>query len=267
MDWSTIVPILTEHGLKLLGGLLVLVIGLLIVGWVKKLILRSKLFSKMEPTAVGFVKNLISVLLYAIVILSAAGVLGVPLSLFVTIVSLAGAAISLALQGALSNFIGGIIILILRPFKVGQYLKVGDTDGTVRQIGMYYTELVTPDGKQISLPNSALTNTSIINFSSEERRRIDLDFGVSYDAPIDEVRKVLLEVAERSELPLKDPAPQVLLQEMADSAVKYRLRLYVKNSDYWTLYYYLLEEGKRALDAAGLEIPFPQMDVHVKNEA
>lgn len=266
ISWETIGPVLTEAGLKLLGGLAVLVVGLLIVRWLKKLIRRTRLFTKMEPTAAGFLKNLINVLLYALVFLSAAGVLGVPLSLFVTIVSLAGAALSLALQGALSNFIGGIIILVLKPFKAGQYIKVGDTDGTVRQIGMYYTELVTPDGKHISLPNSSLTSTAIVNFSAEEVRRLDLDFGVSYSAPIDEVQQVLMGVVQKNDLILKDPAPQVLLQEMADSAVKYRVRVHVKNPDYWTVNYYLLEEGKRALDRAGLEIPFPQVDVHIKDE-
>ena len=264
MDWTTIGPAIVEVGMKLLGGILILVIGMLIIRWIKHLLKKSKVFTKMEPTMAGFLKNLIHVLLLAIVILSAAGVMGVPLSLFVTLVSLVGAAITLAVQGVLSNFIGGVVILILKPFKVGQYIKVGDIDGTVRMIGMYYTELVTPDGKQISLPNSQLTNSSITNFSSEEKRRIDLDYGVSYSADIDEVRKVLLEVAKANDMTLTDPAPQVLVQEMADSAVKFRLRVFVKNADYWTLYYYLMEEGKKALDKAGLEIPFPQVDVHMK---
>ena len=266
MDWTAIGPVLTSAGLKLLGGLAVLIIGLIIVRWVKKILRRAKVFNKMEPTAAGFLKNLIHVMLLAIVILSAAGVMGVPLSLFVTLVSLVGAAITLAVQGVLSNFIGGVVILILKPFKVGQYIKVGDIDGTVQLIGMYYTTLVTPDGKQISLPNSQLTNSAIFNFSAEERRRIDMDYSVSYSAKADDVRDVLLKVAASNEWVLKDPAPQVLLQAMADSSVTYRLRVFVKNSDYWNLFYYLTEEGKKALDEAGLEIPFPQVDVHLKQE-
>ncbi|MBO4886871.1 MAG: mechanosensitive ion channel family protein [Firmicutes bacterium] len=264
MDWTTLGPTLVQAGLKLLGGILILVIGLLIIKWIKHLLKKSKLFAKMEPTMAGFLKNLIHVLLLAIVILSAAGVMGVPLSLFVTLVSLVGAAITLAVQGVLSNFIGGVVILILKPFKAGQYIKVGDIDGTVKQIGMYYTILVTPDGKEISLPNSQLTNSSITNFSAEERRRIDMDYSVSYSAKSDEVRQVLLKVAKANELVLEEPAPQVLLQAMADSSVTYRLRVFVKNTDYWNVYYYLTEEGKKALDEAGLEIPFPQVDVHMK---
>ena len=199
MDWTAIGPVLTSAGLKLLGGLAVLIIGLIIVRWVKKILKRAKVFNKMEPTAAGFLKNLIHVMLLAIVILSAAGVMGVPLSLFVTLVSLVGAAVTLAVQGVLSNFIGGVVILILKPFKVGQYIKVGDTDGTVQLIGMYYTTLVTPDGKQISLPNSQLTNSAIFNFSAEERRRIDMDYSVSYSAKADDVREVLLKVAASNE--------------------------------------------------------------------
>ena len=263
-DLNSLLPTLTSTGLRLLGGILVLVVGLVILHFVRKRIARARMFSKMEPTAAGFIRSAITVVLYLVVLLSAAGVLGVPLTIFVTVISLAGAAISLAVQGALSNFIGGLIILILKPFRVGNYIKVGDTDGSVRAIGLYYTTLVTPDGKEISLPNSQLTNSSITNFSAEERRRIDMDYSVSYSAKSDEVREVLLKVAKASELVLEDPAPQVLLQVMADSSVTYRLRVFVKNTDYWNVYYYLTEEGKKALDEAGLEIPFPQVDVHMK---
>lgn len=264
ITWSSIWATLTEAGLKLLGGLFVLVLGLFIVRRIKKHIGKAKLWTKMEPSIAGFLQNAIVVLLHVVVILSAAGIFGVPLTIFVAILSLAGAAVSLALQGALSNFIGGVIILVIKPFRVGNYIKVGDTDGTVRAIGMYYTTLVTPDGKEISLPNSNLTGTAIINFSKEEKRRIDLDYSLSYGCDIDAVKTTLLDMAMSHECTLKDPAPQVLVQAFEDSAVIYRLRLYVKNADYWKLYYYLTEEGKRALDKAGLEIPFPQVDVHMK---
>lgn len=266
-DLNSLLPTLTSMGLRLLGGILVLVVGLVILHFVRKRIARARMFSKMEPTAAGFIRSAITVVLYLVVLLSAAGVLGVPLTIFVTVISLAGAAISLAVQGALSNFIGGLIILILKPFRVGNYIKVGDTDGSVRAIGLYYTTLVTPDGKEISLPNSNLTGTAIVNFSKEEQRRIDMDFGVSYSEDSEEVRRVLLSAAEACPEVLKDPAPQVLLQELRDSAVLYRLRVYTKNTDYWTAYYALTEGGKAALNAAGLTIPFPQVDVHVKPEA
>ncbi len=264
--WGSLLALLAQVGMKLLGGLLILFVGLFIVRRIKKALGKAKFWQKMEPSIAGFVLNAIIFLLYAVVILSAAGVFGVPLTIFVTILSLIGAAISLAVQGALSNFIGGIIILVLKPFRVGNYIKVGDTDGTVRAIGMYYTTLVTPDGKEISLPNSNLTGTAIVNFSKEEKRRIDMDFSLSYGSDIDAVKQTLLDMAMSNELTLRDPEPQVLIQAFEDSAVIYRLRLYVKNADYWKLYYYLTEEGKRCLDKAGLEIPFPQVDVHMKDQ-
>ena len=264
MDLSSILPTLTQLGIKLIGGILVLVIGLLILHFLKKKIKSEKTFRKMDPAAAGFLKKLIIGLLYTVVLLFAAGVFGIPLTIFVTVISLAGAAVSLALQGALSNFIGGVILLILKPFRAGDYIKVGDTDGTVRTVGMYYTVLVTPDGKEVSLPNSNLTGTAIVNFSKEEKRRIDLDFGLAYQADMDAVRSVLLSVAENSPYVLKDPAPQVLVQEFKDSAVSFRLRVFTKNADYWNAYYELTEGGKRALDEAGIEIPFPQVDVHMR---
>ena len=168
-------------------------------------------------------------------------------------------------QGALSNFVGGLIILLLKPFKAGDYVRVGETEGTVFKIGAFYTEINTYDGKHVSLPNSNLTNTAIINYSSEKARWVEVDFSVSYEASLDEARKALLETAQRSGKALTEPAPPVMVvTECADSGVKCRLRVWTRSEDYWPMKFYLTEEGKKALDAAGITIPYPQMDVHMK---
>jgi len=155
-------------------------------------------------------------------------------------------------------------MLLLKPIKVDEYVKIGDTEGTVRAIGVFYTELVMPDNRHISLPNANLTNTAIVNYTREGTRRLDVFFSVAYSADIDRVRETLMGVARKSDAVLPDPAPAVRLQEHGDSALRFVVRLWCKNADYWELYYYLLEEGKRALDRAGIEIPFPQVDVHMR---
>ena len=189
--------------------------------------------------------------------------MGVPLSSFVAILASAGVAVSLAMQGALSNIVGGAALLLLKQVKAGEYIKVGEVEGTVRTIGMFYTELVTADNRHVSMPNSSLTNTAIINYTREGTRRLDVPFSVSYGADIALVRSTLLGVSA-AEGVLSEPAPQVLLDECGDSAVRVLLRVWCRQEKYWELKFSLLESGKAALTGAGVEIPFPQMDVHIK---
>ena len=264
MDMERVLQLLHEQGLRLLAGLAVLAVGFFLVHWIVKLVDRSRPLVKVEPTLKGFLDNLTRWLLYILVVLTAVGVMGIPLTSFVTLLASAGVAISLALQGALSNFVGGLLMLILKPFKAGDYVKVGDVEGTVRTVGVFYTELATPDNRHISLPNSSLTNTAIVNYSREGTRRLEVVYGVSYQADMDRVFAVLMEVARGASGALPDPAPEAHLTECADSALKITLRLWCKTADYWPLYFHLMEEGKRALDRAGIEIPYPQMDVHIK---
>ena len=259
-----IFSIVQEQGMNLLHGIIVLAVGFFLAHWIIKLMERSRKLVRIEPTLKGFLENLLRLLLYVSVVLTAAGVMGIPLTSFVTILASAGVAISLAMQGALSNFVGGMTMLLLKPIKVDEYVKIGEIEGTVRSIGVFYTELVMPDNRHISLPNANLTNTAIVNYTREGTRRLDVFFSVGYSSDIDRVKAALLGVARRNEAAFSDPAPQVRLQEHGDSALKFVVRLWCKNSDYWELYYYLLEEGKRALDRAGIEIPFPQMDVHLR---
>lgn len=261
---DTIINIIEAQGMKLLGGILILVIGFFLIHWAMKFLKRSDRFVKIEPTLKGFLQNLVKLLLYIIVILTAANAMGVPLTSFVTLLASAGVAISLATQGALSNFVGGMTILLLKPFRAGDYVKIGDTEGTVQSIGVFYTELATPDNKHISLPNSNLTNTAIVNFSREGTRRLDISFGVSYDADMDHVISTLKEAVQETNGILPDPAPIIKLTECGDSSLTFMLRVWCKSSDYWDVNWNLLENGKRALDRAGIEIPYPQVDVHMK---
>ena len=261
---DNIIQTLQLEGMRLLGGIAVLAAGIVISKLIIKLVCRGKAFKKLDPSAAGMVRTILKALLYTAVGISAAGVLGVPLTSFITILASAGVAVSLAAQGAISNLVGGITILILKPFRAGDFIKAGGEEGTVRSIGTFYTEMTTYDNRHISLPNSSLTNTPIINYTREGTRRVDVVFSVSYSSDMDLVLKTLQEVVDEADKILPDPAPQVLLTECASSSLDFTVRAWCASSDYWSVRFALLESGKRALDSAGLEIPFPQMDVHMR---
>lgn len=263
MSFKEILKVIESSGLRLLGGLLVLIIGLILARWLIKCITRGKKYSRIDPTVRGFLTAVIKVALYAAVILAAVGVMGVPLTSFVTIFASAGVAVSLAMQGALSNIVGGAALLLLKQIKAGEYVKVGENEGVVRTVGMFYTELITADNRHVSLPNSSLTNTAITNYTREGTRRLDIPFAVSYDSDIDHVRNVLIASAKGEGL-LDEPAPAVLLSECGSSSLNFILRVWCRQEEYWNLKFALAEQGKRALTEAGIEIPYPQMDVHMK---
>ena len=261
---DNIIKILETQGMKLLGGIIVLVVGFFLVHWILKFLTKSEFFNRIEATLRGFLENLIKIILYIIVVLTAANVMGIPLTSFVTILASAGVAVSLAMQGALSNFVGGMTILLLKPFRAGDFIKIGDTEGAVQSIGVFYTELTTPDNRHISLPNSNLTNTAIVNFTREGTRRLDITFGVSYEADIDRTIATLRGAVERTRGILEAPAPLIRLTECGDSSLSFMIRVWCRSEDYWNVNWDLLENGKRALDSAGIEIPYPQVDVHMK---
>ncbi len=269
MNTERLSALLTENGARLLKGLLILIIGMIAVHWVLRL-LRGRLSGtgklRIEPTLGRFLSNILRLLLYAVVILTAANAMGIPLTTVVALVGSAGVALSLAMQGALSNLIGGVMLLILKPIRAGEYIRVSEFEGSVQGIGVFYTDLVTFDGKHISVPNSSMTNTPIINYTREGRRRVDVSFSVSYDAPIDSVLAVLNALIARTDRVLPDPAPQVRLTGCASSSMDYAIRLWTATADYWDVYFFLLEHGKRALDEAGISVPFQQVDVHMKHD-
>jgi len=182
----------------------------------------------------------------------------------VTLLGSAGVAVSLAMQGALGNLIGGFILLLFKPIKAGEYVKIGDNEGTVKSIGTFYTEIVTIDNRLVHLPNGTLTNTAIVNFTREGTRRLDLTFSVGYESDMDQVYEVLNRVVSDEKALRLDPAPTVNLLKCGDSSLDFTVRVWVNGSDYWPVYFRMLDHGKRALDKAGINIPYPQMDVHMK---
>lgn len=264
MNRDSIRNFFTTAGVDLLRGLVALAIGLFLVHWGMKLFERYENRMKLEPTLRGFIKNLLRILLYVVVIMTAANTMGIPMTSIVTLLGSAGVAVSLAMQGALGNLIGGFILLLFKPIRAGEYVKIGDNEGTVKSVGAFYTEIVTIDNRLVHLPNGTLTNTAIVNFTREGTRRLDLTFSVGYESNMDQVYEVLNQVVSEEKALLADPAPTVNLLKCGDSSLDFTVRVWVNGTDYWSVYFRLLDNGKRALDKAGINIPYPQMDVHMK---
>jgi len=264
MTWDSIKNFLTTAGVDLLRGLVVLVVGLFLAHWLIKLFERYEKKMKIDPTLKSFLRNLLRILLYVLVVLTAASTMGIPLTSIMTLLASAGVAVSLAMQGVLTNLIGGFILLLFKPIKVGEYVRIGENEGTVKSVGAFYTEMATFDNRHINLPNGTLTNTAIVNYSREGSRRLDLTFSVSYESSLDRVYEVLNRVVSQEEALLADPAPAVVLNKCADSALEFQIRVWVTTDNYWPVYFRILDNGKRALDEAGISIPYPQMDVHMK---
>ena len=264
MNTDGIVSFLKTAGMDLLRGVLVLAVGFFLVHWINKLLKRSKRLALIEPTLRGFLLNLVKIVLSLIVILTAVNIMGIPMTSVLTLVASGSVAVGLALQGAVGNLIGGLILLLLRPIRAGEYVRIGDSEGVVKTVGAYYTEIVTVDNKLLCLPNGTLTNTPITNFTREGTRRLDLTFCVDYGSDMDTVYRVLNDLVAKEADVLPDPAPQIVLLECADSSLNFAVRVWVNADNYWPVNFRLLDGGKRALDAAGISIPFPQMDVHVK---
>ena len=273
MDWNQIsqnvmnflFELATSVGLKLLYAILVIIVGSRIVRFLVKRIINSKLFKKIDDSVAHFLTNCINFLLRVTIFIAAAMIIGVPASSFVAILTSAGVAIGLALQGSLSNFAGGIMILIFKPFKTGDYIECGDAAGTVEDITIFYTTLVTPDNKVIHLPNGTLSNSEVINYSEKSTRRLSITVSCAYGSDQEKVKALMLEMARSHELVLTDPAPFVALDNCADSSLDFIVRVWCKTSDYWTVYYDLTAQSATILEANGIEIPYPQMDVHIKN--
>ncbi len=230
--------------------------------------MTEKAFDKKKvDKAVGsFVASIVYAIVFAATILMALSQLGIETTSFIAILGAAGLAVGLALQGSLSNFASGVLIILLRPFKSGDYVEAGGKAGTVKKIEIFSTELRTPDNKVIIMPNSSIMGSPITNFSRESTRRIDLVIGVGYDADLKEAKAVLKSVLDKETRLLKDPAYTVAVSELADSSVNFVVRPWVNSSDYWPTYFDLMENIKIALDDANITIPFPQMDVHLHKE-
>jgi small conductance mechanosensitive channel len=255
--------LLTIYGLKLVTAIAVLIVG----RWIAK---RSTDFTEkilnkkqVDPTIVSFVANLTYIALLVFVVLAALGQLGIQTTSFIAVIGAAGLAIGLALQGSLSNFAAGFLMIIFRPFKVGDFIEGAGVSGTVEKIQIFTTQLKTPDNKTIIIPNAKLSGDNIVNFSVKGTRRVDFVFGIGYDDDIDKARKIITDVIENDARVLKDPPPIIAVMELADSSVNFVVRPWVKVPDYWDLWFDVTETVKKRFDAEGISIPFPQRDVHV----
>ncbi|WKD85665.1 Small-conductance mechanosensitive channel [Polaribacter huanghezhanensis] len=248
---------LLKYGTSILSALLILIIGLIVINLFVKLSKKIMTKSNVDLTLQKFLSDLLSWILKALLVITVVSKLGVETSSFVAIIGAAGLAVGLALQGSLANFAGGALIMIFKPFKIGDFISAQGESGTVKSIEIFTTKLNTVDNKEVIIPNGALSNNNIVNFSTEEKRRVDLKFGVSYDADIKETKQVLASIVNKHPLILKDPAPAILLVELADSSINFAVKSWVKSGDYWTVYAEVLEQTKEALDKAGIEIPYP----------
>lgn len=262
--WATLAELGTTFGMKLLGAILILVIGLKVSKWAVKLWTKSKGYQKIDTTVARFFANAVKIVLYVIVIMSAVIMIGVPAASLITILGSAGVAVGLALQGSLSNLAGSIMIMLFRPFKIGDFIEGNGVSGTVEDITMFYTVINTPDNKVVTAPNGALSNGNIVNYSRKDIRRVDISASVAYGTDAAKVKELLLRLANENELVLKDPAPFVALSQHGASSIDFTFRVWVKGSDYWTVNFALVEKVYDEFNANGIEIPFPQMDVHVK---
>ena len=219
--------------------------------------------SRIEKSLHGFLRTLTRIGLYSLMILITAGQLGIEVTSLVAVFSVAALAISLAVQGALSNLASGIVLLSSHPFKVGDFVELDSISGTVTEIGLTYTKIATSDNKVIFAPNSELTATKIINYTAEGKRRVDINVTASYDCDVDAVKAALYRSAEAVEPLLPDPAPVVYITAYQDSNIQYSLRVWVETPNYWTVYYALLEQVKRDFDARGIEMTYPHLNVHL----
>ncbi len=248
----------TEYGLKIITAIIIWIVGKWIINKLMKII--GKLLRKnpnMDETLEKFITNLVKTILMVLLIIAILGNLGIDTASFAAILAAAGLAVGLALQGSLSNFAGGVLILLFRPFKVGDLIQAQGEVGVVHDLQIFITKITTPDNKEVIIPNGALSNGNITNFTQLGQLRIDLTIGVSYDADIKQTKDALMRAMTSQEKVLKDPAPSVNMGELADSSVNYEVRPFAKPEHYWDVYFQTIENCKIELDKAGIEIPYP----------
>lgn len=263
---NKLVDMCISVGGKLLAAILVLVVGSILIKCLVKALRKSKMSKRADPTVHNFLISLVRIGLYALLIVTLIAIMGVPMASIVAVIASAGVAVGLALQGSLSNLAGGIMLLIFRPFKLGDFIDASGFSGTVMDIGIFYTTLKTGDNKSITIPNGSLMNDSVINYSVHETRRVDLTFGVAYGTDVEKVKSILLEEATKHDKALKDPAPFCRLSKQNESSLDFVLRVWVNSGDYWQVNFDLLERINARFEAEGIEIPFNQVDVNIKNK-
>ena len=251
------------YGGRIILSLVVLLIGLAVIKHFMKFVEKGFEKNNLDVSLRPFLMSLIKITLKIVLIISVASMMGAQMTSFIAILGSAGLAIGLALQGSLSNFAGGVLILLLKPFTVGDYIEAAGYSGTVTEIQMFYTILTTPDNKKIIVPNSNMSNSGTVNYTANPTRRVDFVFGVGYESDILEVKETLKKIAMEDPLVLKEPEPQIVLGQHDASSINFYYRVWCNADDYWTIYFETMEKVKIAFDEKNISIPFSQMDVHM----
>jgi len=255
--------LLATYGLKVVFAIIVLIVGRWVARLFSKLIQRVMKKQEIDETLRSFIGNMTYYALLTFVVLAALGQLGIQTTSFIAVIGAAGLAIGLALQGSLANFASGFLMIMFRPFKVGDLIEGAGVMGTVESLQIFTTQLRTPDNKKIIIPNASLTGDNIINWSATGTRRVDMVFGIGYEDDIDKAKALIHEILSADDRVLEDPAPLVALSELADSSVNFVARPWVKSGDYWSVFFDTTEAVKKRFDAEGISIPYPQSDVHL----
>lgn len=256
---------LTDFVIRLLFAAIILVVGFSLINLINKKIAGDEKLKKRDENASSFLMNFVGGALKVLVVITAVVVIGVPQATVVAVIGSCGVTIGLALQGGLSNIAGGLVIMFSHPFRVGDYISGAGVEGVVKDIGIYYTKIVTPDNHDIAVPNSTLSNSTINNLSTEKTRRIDFEFSVAYSTDIDLVRKVLLATASMNDLVSKEVPPVVYVSGHGESGIMLKLRVWCDAENYWTVNFDMWEDVKKAFDKFEIEIPYNHLDVTVKN--
>lgn len=260
LDWAM------SNGVKILIGLIILGVGWKVIKKLMKIFNSFSSRKEIDSTLHSFLGAFLELALKALLIICVLGYVGFEITGLAALLASAGFALGLALQGSLSNFAGGVIILVMRPFQIGDYIESSSHSGTVEKIELFYTHLITPDNKAIMIPNGALSNSTIVNYSSKDTRRVDLVFGVGYEDDILHVKRVLSNIIDSCDLILKNPEPFINICEHGDSSVNIAVRVWTNTSNYWNVYFYLIEQAKIKFDEENINIPYPQVDLHIQNK-
>jgi small conductance mechanosensitive channel len=257
---------LAEYGLKVVGAVVIFIVGRWIAKLLSNIIEKALKKANVDKTLTKFAKSLCYITLLIFVIIAAVGTLGVPIVQFSVVVGAAGLAIGLALQGSLSNFASGVLMLMFRPFKVGDFVEIAGSKGTVKEIQIFNTILASPDNVRVIVPNAQVTGGNILNYTVNGTRRVDLGVGVSYEDDLKKAKQVIEDVLAADERILKEPPFTVAVSELGDSSVNFVVRPWVKSADYWDVYFDVTTKVKQSLDQNGISIPYPQHDIHIKSQ-
>lgn len=244
-------------------AVIVLLLGMLFAKFLMKFVEKTLRKSKLDPTACGFLQSLIRVILYVLVVVIVLSVLNVPMTSIITVIGTVSLTIGLALQDSLANVAGGFLILFSKPLKVGDLVEFDGITGTVEIIGILQTKMKKADGTTVFIPNRKISDAVILNYSEDQRRRLDLNFGISYDSDENKAKKIIAGILDKHASVLHDQDYTVRVGELADSAVVIHVRVWTTHEDYWKLYYDLQEQTKQAFDENGINIPYPQADIHI----